>query len=161
MREGKMTSTVEDVRRLLELEYQRLQASIDKFDDRLFKIKGWAITVAGALFALGVQGNRPIIIAAGAVVVAFFGFLEVIYVDLLSLTIKRSDDVEALLESARRTGLGAGHEAYVFGLGKIFKGGFQFGRVKALLRKRHHLTAFYAGLVLLMALGAILLAAFR
>jgi hypothetical protein len=31
---------------LLRLEYDRLQANIDKNDDHRFKAKGWAITVA-------------------------------------------------------------------------------------------------------------------
>jgi hypothetical protein len=34
--------------RLLEVEYQRLGTTIDKFDEQRFKVKGWTITAAGA-----------------------------------------------------------------------------------------------------------------
>ena len=44
--------------RLLEVEYQRLQAEIDKFDEQRFKVKSWSIAAAGALVALGINNKQ-------------------------------------------------------------------------------------------------------
>jgi hypothetical protein len=143
------------------MEYDRLQASIDKYDDQRFKIKGWAITAAGALFAFGVNMTQPALVAVGALLVLFFGYLEVMTMGVQAAVIARSNEVEGLLESARRDGVGPEHDAYVFGIGKVFVVPFLVRSVPRLIRHRKHITSFYAGLTVAMVAGAILLAVIR
>jgi hypothetical protein len=51
--------------RLLEVEYQRLGTTIDKFDEQRFKVKGWTMTAAGALVALGINTRQIALLIAG------------------------------------------------------------------------------------------------
>ena len=143
------------------MEYDRLQASIDKYDDQRAKIKGWAITVAGALFAFGVNLGQPALVAAGALLVLFFGYLEAMTMGIQVAVIDRSNEVERLLELARREGFGAEHDAYVFGIGKVFVVPFIVRGIPRLIRHRLHITSFYAGLTIAMVAGTVLLAVLR
>lgn len=106
--------------RLLEVEYQRLQAGIDKFDEQRFKVKGWSITVAGALVALGINSKQVTLLAVAAPIIFFFAFMELIYLNLQVSVTRRSNEIEELIELARREGVGAAHDSYVFGIGKVF-----------------------------------------
>lgn len=145
--------------RLLELEYERLQASIDKFDELRFKIKGWSITAAGVLAALAINTRQISLLLVAALLTFFFAFMEAIYMDLQVCAIGRSNEVEGLLELARREGIGLAHESYVFGIGKVFEGVFQWRTIPTLLRHRQHITIFYFGIVLALLGEAIVLAA--
>jgi non-ribosomal peptide synthetase component E (peptide arylation enzyme) len=141
--------------RLLELEYARLQESIDKFDDNRFKIKGWSITIAGALVALGVNTNEEVqLFIVAALLVLFFAFMESLYMSMQAQVIDRSNEIEELLELARREGIVAAHDSYIFGIGKVFKRRHTFRR----LRQRPHLVMFYSGMIAVLTCGAIIVA---
>jgi hypothetical protein len=141
---------------LMRLEFDRLQASIDKFDDQRFKIKGWAITAAGALFAVAVNVHESVLAIAGAVLVLFFGYLEVVYMNMELHAIRRCNDVEALMNRAA-TGLPPKNDEYIFGLGQTFAFDFHVRLIPEILHKRHYITAFYVGLVLAMVIGGLLI----
>jgi len=152
-----MTANESETSRLLEVEYLRLQASIDKFDEQRFKIKGWSITVAGALAALAINTKQVSLFFVAAPVVLFFAFMELIYTNVQRSVIYRSNEVERLIDIARREGVGAAHDSYTFGMGKMFKENkFRWREVPGLLRRRPHLTLFYLGMMLAL-LGAGLL----
>ena len=151
-----MSERAFDLGQLLTLEYERLQASIDKFDDQRFKIRGWTVTVAGAFFAFGVNVQRPLLVAVGAVFVFCFFFLEVMFLEIQTAAIKRSNDVEDLIRRAFKDGLA--ENEYKFGIGDTFKGTFQWKSMHKLLRHREHVTLFYVGLMLLMVAGGVLMA---
>jgi hypothetical protein len=104
---------------LLELEYNKLRNSIDKFDDHRLKIKGWTVTASGALLALGAHLKEPMVIAAGIIAVIFFAYLEIIYMEMEACCIDRGNHIEELLELARRIGPGVDLDGYVFGIGKV------------------------------------------
>ncbi|GIJ46581.1 hypothetical protein Val02_34670 [Virgisporangium aliadipatigenens] len=143
---------------LLRLEYERLQSSNDKYDDQRFKIKGWAITVAGALFALGANTKAPALPLAGAFLVLLFAYLEVMFMRLQTVIVARSNEVESLLESLRRNGPGPEHDAYVFGIGKVFMIPFSVRMIPKLVRNRQHISVFYAWLTAAMFAGTLVVA---
>jgi uncharacterized membrane protein len=143
---------------LLRLEYGRLQAIIDKFDDQRFKIRGWTVTVAGAFFAFGVNAAMPVIVCFGGIFVLVFFYVELIFMDIQVKVTKRSQALEAWMERARRGGVGPLDEVYVFGVGPTFSGAFVWKDIPSLLRRRSNITVFYGGLAGLMVLSGVLLA---
>ncbi len=76
-----MAGTESETLRRLELEYQRLQASIDKFDDQRFKIKSWSLTAAGAFVALSINTKEATLLVAAAVIVPLFASIELMYIN--------------------------------------------------------------------------------
>lgn len=140
--------------RLLELEFKTLQAAIDKFDDQRFKIKGWSITVAGALAALGINSANPTLIFAAAGSVLFFGFLELVFMRIQSDVFERSNLIEQLLEVARRGQPSAALEGYCFGVSQAFVNTFSWRGIPDVLKYRLQITVFHLGLFLsLLAMG--------
>jgi hypothetical protein len=133
--------------RLLEIEFEKLQSAIDKFDEQRFKIKGWSITVAGALLALGVNGGNTWLIVAGAVAALFFFYMETIYMQIQVRIIKRNNVIESLLELAREKRLDEVQDGYRFGMSEAFVGEFQWSAIPDTLQGRPHITAFHLGLV--------------
>lgn len=111
-----MSEDLNEVKRLLALEYEQVRKKINIFDDMRFKVKGWCITVAGGLLFLGVNSHHPSIcfVALGAAWV--FGYIELIYVSREHILFDRSDYLEAVMESIRRNGYTSEADAYVFGI---------------------------------------------
>jgi hypothetical protein len=145
--------------RLLEVEYQRLGTTIDKFDEQRFKVKGWTITAAGALVALGINTRQIALLIAAAPITLFFALIEVLYLHIHVAIIERSNEIEGLIDLARRKGVGAVCESYTFGIGKVIKAHtFKWRDVPALLPVRSHITYFYLGIVLSLIVGAVILA---
>jgi hypothetical protein len=134
--------------------------SIDKFDGLRFKIKSWSITAAGVLAALAINTRRPAVLLVAVLLIFFFAFMEVLYMELEARVIDRSNEVvEGLLELARREGIVPTHDSYVFGIGKVFVPVFQWKTVPSLLRHRYHITIFYTSIILALLGGTIVLAA--
>jgi hypothetical protein len=144
--------------KLLEVEYDKLQAAIDKCDDQRFKIKGWSITVAGALFVLGVNANNSWLVVAGAVAAVLFGYLEIVFVQIQLRIISRSNEIESRLDSARRGVWSKVDEGYSFGISHAIMGYFEWSAVPKTLSRRPHITVFHVSLVLAMLTGAAVLA---
>lgn len=145
--------------RLLEVEYQRLGTTIDKFDEQRFKVKGWTITVAGALVALGINTHQVALIIVAAPITLFFALIEVLHLHTHAVIIERSNEIERLIELARCEGTGAVRESYEFGIGRVIKAHtFKWRGVPALFRARSHIIYFYSGVVLSLLAGAIILA---
>ena len=53
----------------------------------------------------------------------FFGLSEMYYIDIQEGAITRNRELERLLDRLLKSGVKPEHEAYEFGLGKIFGGG--------------------------------------
>lgn len=144
-----MQGEIEEARRLMELEYETARTSIGNFDDQRFRIKGWAITVAGALLALAVSSDHRLgVVASGAAL--FFAYLDVMYMSIQQRVIDRSNDLERYLEAARRGNL-TFVDSYVFGIGDVFFLKGQWRRLPKMLRDRPQVVAFYMGLALATA----------
>lgn len=78
---GLVADEVEESRLLMQLEYETLRESIKRFDDQRFKIKGWAITLAGALLAVAVNSEKRLgFVGAGTVL--FFAYLDIVYMTI-------------------------------------------------------------------------------
>lgn len=143
---------------LLEMEYNRLQQSVDKFDGQRFQVKNWTITTSGAVLALGASADSPQIVLAGILPVCFFAFLEIIYTDMQSKVIRRSNTVERLIEAIARDRASELPLDYRFGMGQIFEDSFKLRRLPDLVARRPHIPMFYAGLMAAMVLSSVLLA---
>ena len=147
-----------DVQSLINLEYARLQVIIDKYDDQRFKTRGWALTIAGGLFAFAANGSKPALAYAGTVAALLFGYLEGLIIDTQLDVLVRSSELEDLIESARRGSLDQKQDSYVFGIGKLFKGQkFALSRILSLIRVRPNVWVFYGGLSLALIIGGVIL----
>ncbi len=143
------------VTHLLELEYEYLQRCIDRYDHLRFQIRNWAVTASGAVLAYGLSTTRPAVIFAGVIAVFFFAFMELMYMDIETEVISRSNAVESLI-SAVVLGADRLPDTYRFGIGPTFTGGFRFGRALKRLARRAHIHIFYVGLLMAMLFGVLL-----
>jgi hypothetical protein len=85
------------------------------------------ITSAAGVAAVGFSAHTPAIFWAGALMVLFFGLSEFYYIDIQEDAIARNRELEVLLDQLLKSGVSSDHEAYKFGLGKIFGGGRMLG----------------------------------
>lgn len=86
--------------RLLELDLEYLHRTIDKFDNQRFSIRSWAVTTGGALLALAVSVRNAGVPIVGLFVVAFFAYLEIVYMDMQVRVMRRCTRVGQLLHSS-------------------------------------------------------------
>jgi hypothetical protein len=120
---GWMALDEEYLKHLLELEYEHSQRAIDKFDEYRARLKGWMITGAAGIAAVAFSAHNSSIFWAGALMIIFFGLSEMYYIDIQEDAIARNRELERLLDSLLKSGVKPEHEAYQFGLGKVFGGG--------------------------------------
>jgi hypothetical protein len=113
----------EYLKHLLELEYEHSQRAIDKFDEYRARLKGWMITAAAGVATVGFTVRSPEIFWAGGLMILFFGLSEMYYIDIQEDAIARNRELEKLLDRLLKSGVKPEHEAYEFGLGKVFGGG--------------------------------------
>jgi hypothetical protein len=117
-----MASNVDEVKRLLALEYEQVRSKIDTLDDMRFKIKGWCLTVAGGLLFLTINSGRAAICILALVGTCLFCYMEVIYISQEQILFDRSDYLEGVMESLRRDGkIGPQADSYVFGIRHAFR----------------------------------------
>jgi hypothetical protein len=152
-----MARDVDDLKHLLELEYDYSQQAIDKFDEYRERLKSWMITGAAGIAAVAFSSHNSTIFWAGALMVLFFGMSEMYYIDIQEDVITRNRELEKLLDSLSRDQVGPEHEAYQFGIGKIFGGGRML-KVKNILRWSVYRTFnpfLYGCLLTLMIVAAL------
>jgi hypothetical protein len=63
----------------MQLEYETAIESIAKFDEQRGWIKGWTITVAGALLALAVNSHTWSLGVIASAAVVFFAYIDIAY----------------------------------------------------------------------------------
>lgn len=146
-----------ETRRLMELEYEQSRDSIVNFDDKRYRIRGYAVTVAAALLALAgaSHDSRLAIIAAGTTV--FFAYSDIIYMGIQQRIIDRSVLLEAYIEAARREESPNGAGLYVFGIAGVYFDKYAWHRLPGMLRNRPQLVTFYLALLFATILAAVLL----
>jgi hypothetical protein len=138
---------------LLKLDYERVQAVIDKFDSQVFAIRNWAVTMTGALGALAVTVEEPLVLLVGLAPPLFFAFLELRYKSYSDEAIARGYYLE---EQIHRLALE----------GKMPEQGYQFGirgqihrpRLRQMVRRLiigRVTPVFYGGLLLIVLVGLI------
>jgi len=147
--------------RLLELDLEYLQRTIDKFDNQRFSIRSWTITTGGALLALAVGAKNSGIPIVGLFVVTFFAYLEIVYMDMQVRVMVRSTRVGQLLHSSVSNPPMLPNEDYVFGVREALgKDPFRWANVPNILANRPELYMFYLGLMAAMIVSTILIWAF-
>lgn len=145
----------EEVRHLMELEYASARASIANFDEQRFRIKGWTITVTGALLAIAVNSDHRLGWIAFAATF-FFAYLDIVYMMIQQRVIDRSNDIESHMEAIRRGSTNT-IDAYVFGLGRVFFVKGQWRHLPKMVSSRPQIVAFYVGLAIATASATLLL----
>jgi len=144
--------------RLLELDLEYLHRTIDKFDNQRFSIRSWAVTTGGALLALAVSVRNAGVPIVGLFVVAFFAYLEIVYMDMQVRVMRRCTRVGQLLHSSVSNPSTWPCDDYAFGIREAFgKDPFRWANVPNILTTRPELYMFYLGLKAAMILSAVLI----
>lgn len=148
--------------RLLELDLEYLHRTIDKFDNQRFAIRSWTVTTGGALLALAVGARNAGIPFIGLFAVAFFSYLEIVYMDMQVRVMRQCTRVGQLLHSSVSDPSTLPDDDYAFGVSEAFgKNPFQWANVPNILATRPELYMFYVGLMAAMILSAVLFWVFR
>ena len=89
--------------------------------------------------------------------VMLFGLAELLYIDIQEDAITRNRELENLLDSLSRDAIGAEHEDYKFGLGRVFGGGRLLKPMKAIswIGYRTFNPILYGSLLVLMLAAAL------
>jgi hypothetical protein len=152
-----MARDVDYLKHLLELEYEHSRSAIDKFDDYRARLKGWMITASAGIAAVAFSARTSSIFWAGALMVVLFGLSELLYIDIQEDAIARGRELEGLMDSLSRDAIGTEHEAYRFGLGKVFGGGrlLKLKSVHSWIGYRTFNPFLYGSLLFLMLAAAL------
>src|ERR1035441_982903 len=152
-----MPRDIDDLKHLLELEYDYTQTAIDKFDEYRARLKSWMITSAAGITAVAFSTHDSSIFWAGGLMVLLFGLAEMSYIDIQEDVSARNRELEKLLDSLSRAQVGPEHDAYQFGLCKVFRAGRMLKPKKVLswLKYRTFNPFLYGGLLCLMTAAAI------
>jgi hypothetical protein len=145
------------LKHLLELEYEHSRLAIDKFDDYRARLKGWMITASAGIAAVAYSAHTTSIFWAGGVMVVLFELSELLYIDIQEEAIARNRELVALLDSLSRDLIGPEHEAYRFGLGKVFGGGrlLRLASIRSWIGYRAFNPLLYGSLIFLMLAAAL------
>lgn len=138
---------------LLKLDYEAARAVVDKLDGQLFAVRNWAVTTTGAIAALSLSVERPLVLLAGLVPTVLFAVLELMYKGFHDEAIAKSKSVETQIQriAMSRSAL---DPDYRFGIGGwIHRPGIR--RMTWTFLNRREISTFYIGLILilLVALG--------
>jgi hypothetical protein len=153
-----MARDIQDLKHLLELEYDYSQKAIDKFDEYRARLKSWMITAVAGIAAVAFSAHNSPIFWVGGLMVLLFGLSEMFYIDIQEDAIARNRELEKLLDSLSQGSVGPEHDAYQFGLGKVFGGG-RLPKSRDVLRWMAYRTFnpfLYGALLCLMIAGAII-----
>lgn len=80
-------------------EMETLQANIRGFNQILFRIKGWAVTVFSGFIFFGVKESEPILFFVGSMSVILFWVLDAIYKKFQRKFIVRHNRIEHFLRT--------------------------------------------------------------
>ena len=144
--------------RLLELDLEYLHRTIDKFDNQRFSIRSWTVTTSGALLALAISARNASFPIVGLFVVAFFTYLEIVYMDMQVRVMRRCTRVGQLLHSSACDPSTLPDDDYAFGIeAALGTDPFRWANVPNILATRPELYMFYLGLMAAMILSAVLI----
>jgi hypothetical protein len=144
--------------RLLELDLEYLHRTIDKFDNQRFTIKSWTVTTGGALLALAVSTKNAGIPIVGLLVVGFFAYLEIVYMDMQVRVMDRCTIIGNRLSAALLDPSTLPENNYTLGVREAFgKEPFRWSSVPGILKTRPELYMFYSGLIVVMILCTLVL----
>ena len=76
-----------------------LQGRIDHYDESLFKIKSWAITIFSAFIIVSIKEGNPVFLAFCAIALLMFWSMEALFKKFQHILIKRCLDIEEYFES--------------------------------------------------------------
>jgi hypothetical protein len=144
--------------RLLELDLEYLHRTIDKFDNQRFAIRNWTVTAGGALLALAVSTRNASVPIVGLLVVAFFAYLEIVYMDMQVRVQGQCTRVGQFLHSSISDPSTLPDDDYAFGIrAALGKDPFRWTKVPGILATRPELYMFYLGLMAAMILSVVLI----
>jgi hypothetical protein len=132
----------------LKLDYEAARAVVDKLDGQLFAVRNWAVTTTGAIAALSLSVEQPLVLLVGLVPTVLFAFLELMYKGYHDEAIAKSKYVETQIQqvAVERSSL---DPDYRFGIGGWIHRP-QIRRMTWTLLNRHEISTFYVGLILIL-----------
>lgn len=84
---------------LLKDEIGHIQSSISAYDNILFIIKGWAITIFSGFVIFAIDKNKPVFLAFTAAAVILFWILDALFKSMQRVYIDRNNLIEGYLQS--------------------------------------------------------------
>lgn len=78
-------------------EYYFVQEMVDRYDERSLQIKSWSITASGVAIGFGFTADRPALFILGSAGSLIFWYLEALWKSIQFVHIKRSHEIEKML----------------------------------------------------------------
>jgi hypothetical protein len=135
----------------LKLDYEAAQAVVDKLDGHLFAVRSWAVTTTGAIAALSLSVEQPLVLLVGLMPIVLFAFLELMYKGYHDEAISKSKYVETQIQrvAVERSSL---DPDYRFGIGDWIHRP-RIRRMTWTFLNRREIPTFYVGLILILLLA--------
>jgi hypothetical protein len=132
----------------LKLDFEAARAVVDKLDGQLFAVRNWAVTTTGAIAALSLSVEQPLVVLVGLVPTMLFAFLELMYKGYHDEAISKSKYVETQIHrvAVERASL---DPDYRFGIG----GWIHRPRIRQMtwtFLNRREISTFYVGLIVIL-----------
>jgi hypothetical protein len=138
---------------LLKLDHEVVRSVIDKFDSQIFTIRNWAVTMTGAIAALAITVEEPLVLLVGLAPPIFFAFLELRYKSYCDEAISRGHYLEERIQRVALEGK-MPEPDYQFGMrGQIHRP--QLRRMARRLIKGRVTPVFYGGLLFIVLAGLV------
>lgn len=85
---------------LLKQEIDILQNGIRTYDNTLFMIKGWSITIFSAFITFAADKDKPVFLIYCGISIMLFWLLDSIYKSIQRIYISRYNEIESFLKSS-------------------------------------------------------------
>ena len=141
----------------LTLDYQSTCAFIDKCDDHIFKVKGWALVTSSAVIAYSISSGSYVVVFSNLLLVPAFLYMELIYKSFQDSAIEHTTELSERIDRSLRTTTTEPIAGYSFGFGRKLQYPSAGQCLKILVNpQRRHILNFY-GLMLVFSFGAFLI----
>lgn len=101
---------------IIRFDYEKTLAFIDKLDDQIFRVKGWALVTCSAVIAYGMTRGERYVLFANCAIVIMFLFQEMAYKTFHESGIRKCLELEEIIQADLKKGAKL-PTGYVFGLG--------------------------------------------
>jgi hypothetical protein len=150
-----MPDEMEYTKRLLEIEYAQVRSRLDAVEDIRFKLKGWAVTLSSAFLALGFNKGQRWAMLLSLLVASILFLVEADYLARHDALLRRSDELEEVMERVRRDGQCEQVDSYVFGLRTTPLLGVSARRFPHMFGRRSRAGYAYVFIVIATVIGVI------
>lgn len=140
---------VDRQRELLQLDYEKSLAAVDKFEYCLLQIQNWSIVTCGAVTAFGHETQSFLILGLGVFLSLMFGVFALLYKGFQVDVMNHVSIVERALQHPNTLS-----DDYVFGVGRSIRGATpSLFRLTLTIPALWYLRSFYLVLALVPLIG--------